>query len=516
MVQGAASGSATGTQTAEQQAASILAGIQSRQEAARVKPHEIALSFVPIIGNFFAQRALARTQNAAREKERSFSTLAPLIAGIAERGRLHKLPPNVIKGFESVVGADTTAGLIDYSLGRAADPAVQARNLAGGDLASIINRAVRQAPGSFQQAPAQPLAPAPAPDLIRALPPVPPTPEQRVQRRGDLLTSVSGAATAGVAGSPFQEGAALGLQAGQEERLGAQQGDTNALLQTALFGSSNNVGQFKTTITVGPSGPTVRIEPIEFEAKAERKSREKFGKPARFLEMDEMAILNEAVVQDEAFVAAQVQPLPAELSSRIGAINAAITLANDIQKTFSSAFTGPLRGRLGAAAQVLNITSEQETEFRALIDTLAKVIVRSRTGVAAGPQELALERRNLPSVTDPPEVFRSRFKVAIRGLLANREGLLSAVRASRGQLDAVRKVAPTMDLSITGEETPQAPSQTAPEAPSGAAPADIESLDPEAFRFYQNQVIADAIRKGEDPSTFNDEEIERRIRELIR
>jgi hypothetical protein len=109
------------------------------------------------------------------------------------------------------------------------------------------------------------------------------------------------------------------------------------------------------------------------------------------------------------------RPSAGERTSIVQARASTSALTN-LNKLFSAAFVGPIRGRVGSVLQLFGKGSDQELEFRAASAAFENQIVKQITGAQMSEVEATRILRQVPRPNDPPRVWQAKWRQSVQNV----------------------------------------------------------------------------------------------------
>jgi hypothetical protein len=124
-----------------------------------------------------------------------------------------------------------------------------------------------------------------------------------------------------------------------------------------------------------------------------------------------MAIASAGTEAREA-AEAKYRPLPAAAIAEQGKAQALLNMFDETSRLYSPSFVGPGRGRIGTIGEKVGMTSKEEVGFRQTLASIKNQILQLRSGGQVTGGEAQRIEAELPSYTDPPQVFETKLRQA--------------------------------------------------------------------------------------------------------
>lgn len=117
-----------------------------------------------------------------------------------------------------------------------------------------------------------------------------------------------------------------------------------------------------------------------------------------------------------AEIARTEKPLEGPMAEKVSILQTVRAMTRDMAALYSPDFVGPVTGRLGAVREITGAISDQEVEFRRVIEDVKDSLLRARSGAQINESEYARLTRLVPLYTNQPNVFQARLNGFNRAL----------------------------------------------------------------------------------------------------
>ena len=166
--------------------------------------------------------------------------------------------------------------------------------------------------------------------------------------------------------------------------------------------------------------------------------------------------------RDNAYSQRTFAMKPAQIDALTGMDKMLIDL-NNIYNSYDQKYVGPLRGRVGGAAEKLGWLKGDEKTFRSALAGFKNDLLKIRSGAAVTDNELKRISQELPDSVDSPKQFKAAFDRAVTQFRNAKNNYIMGLQKSG--YDVQGWAGDVTDIESYRRENGEAP----PSGPSGAA-----------------------------------------------
>jgi len=153
------------------------------------------------------------------------------------------------------------------------------------------------------------------------------------------------------------------------------------------------------------------------------------------------------------------KPASATERSAIAQARASISALNNLHGLFAKAYVGPAAGRTGKVGDVFGFNTKAQSQFNAATAAFKNLIIKQITGAQMGEAEATRILKQVPDVTNPPDVWEARWKESVKNIkFLQKEQLRvlaqSGIKVPSGDVNITIKASDMSDddlLKIIGE-----------------------------------------------------------------